>query len=314
LRWRRRETQARVLGFEDASQWTSTSADISLSSVHSEGAHSLQVEQLSGYSTLTSAPLSTLALSGKAISLDALVPSPAPSWLGNITGYLDAPSRNLYGVYLGYQQFASAALGVFQTLHFTIPGYAYTALTTGSYNDLTVRFGLALPEQSAPYLFDNLTFSTCGAAAPVAVSACREITTGGTYALQKDLSSSLDGSACLSIHDASNVELDCAGHRITGPPPLELHNVQGFSVHDCQVLSPRGFFLEVANSSNGKLSNNTLRVPGSTSESAIVDVSNSSALTFDNNTVFGSYQQNYSQKRVQEQSVRPRAPGPFVWQ
>jgi hypothetical protein len=158
--------QTQILKFEDASKWTPTFATVALSTVRTEGSFSLAVTPTSGYSTISSAAISTLPLTGRAITLDVRPPNPPvnPTWFGNVTGYLEAPSRGLSGsfsVYLGYQQIALGAPGVFQTRNFEIPQYAYDALKAGSYTDLRIRFAMALPEESAPYLFDNLTVNTC---------------------------------------------------------------------------------------------------------------------------------------------------------
>src|SRR5258706_6404801 len=192
--------QSATLEFEDASRWTSTFATLSLSSTHTEGAHSVGVQPTSGYSTITSAALSTLPLGGRDFTLDVRTPSPPvnPTWAGNVTGYVDVPSRGVYGAYLGYQNLATTSPGSFQTLHFQIPQYAYDALAAGAYSDMKISFGLALPEGSAPYLFDNMQFNLCPPATQV--SACREITSSGPFALHNDLDSSSGYNTCISIH------------------------------------------------------------------------------------------------------------------
>jgi hypothetical protein len=159
-------TQRQILKFEDATLWTGDLASLANDPVNkTEGTQSVLITQNSGYTTITSAPLTTIPLTGRNITLDVRPPNPPanPTWFGNVTGYLEAPSKGLssFSVYLGYQQIAVASPGTFQTLHFEIPNYAFNALTlNGGYSDLRIRFALSLPE-GASYDFDNTTFDIC---------------------------------------------------------------------------------------------------------------------------------------------------------
>ena len=225
-------TQLSTLNFEDVPRWSATFANLSLSATHSQGASSLAVTPTSGYVTLASVALSTLPLAGRTLTLDVKVPAVPvnPNYIGNITGYLDVPSRGLQGVYLGYQALSQSS--GFQTLSFEIPQQAYNQLSGFSYGDLRIRFGLALPSPSSAYLLDNLNFQqSCPTATPV--NTCREFTAGGAYVLQSDL---IGGGECLNIHDASGVQLDCANHLVSGSPPLR--GDQRAEFFD-QELSPR---------------------------------------------------------------------------
>lgn len=158
--------QTKILKFEDATQWTGNFATLANDTVNkTEGTQSVTLTPTSGYATITSAALTTIPLTGRNVTVDVRPPNPPgnPAWYGNVTAYLEAPSKGLssFSVNLGYQQITVAAPGTFQTLHFEIPHDAYNALTlNGGYSDLRIRFAVSLPEGST-YNFDNVTFDIC---------------------------------------------------------------------------------------------------------------------------------------------------------
>jgi hypothetical protein len=143
---------------------------------------------------------------------------------------------------------------------------------------------------------DFATLTVTSAEAPTAVNACRDITAPGSYRLQADLSAS-GNSACLSIHDTHDVQLDCDGHVLsrntsTGAEALAVNSVQDYSVKNCLI---EGRLIAVKASANGSITKNTL-VPSADAPWgwAVIDVEQSSRMTFDSNTIAaGSYQQLY---------------------
>src|SRR5262249_49468518 len=67
------------------------------------------------------------------------------------------------------------------------------------------------------------------------VKDCGEITSSGCFTLEADLGSGRGAPACLVLHDASNVELDCAGHSISPSPAIAVRKVSGFRIHGCTI-------------------------------------------------------------------------------
>ena len=97
------------------------------------------------------------------------------------------------------------------------------------------------------------------------ITVCREITTPGSYSLAGNLVQppvSTQDAACLAIHDAVQVQLDCRLNTITAASvgiygvPISVTNVRNFSIRNC-TLEGRNWQLLVKNSSNGLIDGNT---------------------------------------------------------
>jgi len=70
------------------------------------------------------------------------------------------------------------------------------------------------------------------------ISGCQEITAAGYYTLTADIHTF--GLACMKIHDAHNVTLDCDGHFINGDfgyTPITVKNVAAFTLTNCSVIN-----------------------------------------------------------------------------
>jgi RHS repeat-associated protein len=149
-----------ILGFENSSQWSTSSGVLASSATHLEGQRSVQVSGVT-YAELTSSPLTTLSSVGPVVGFDISVPNPAGDvwWWGSAAISIDCPSRGLYGRWLGQQQLDGSTLGRFRRVEVVLPDDVKTALTTGSYSDLRVKVILTVPQGSGPYLLDRFTFA-----------------------------------------------------------------------------------------------------------------------------------------------------------
>lgn len=141
------DENARVLGFENANDWSN---DAGLSSQKTEGSSSLAVA-VSGWTEVTSIPLSTLGAVADNLSIDVLLPA-ATTW-GEVRVVLKVPSQGEHYRDLGGVPLADRGAGSFHTLGFSIPADLQAKLAQ-SYSDLTVTVIVNGP--SGQYLLDRL--------------------------------------------------------------------------------------------------------------------------------------------------------------
>lgn len=106
---------------------------------------------------------------------------------------------------------------------------------------------------------------TTTAASPYSITSCRDITSPGVYTITANIAASTD---CLSVHDTTNVDLNCAGHTITaassvsGLTAVSVRNVTGFSLANCNIVMSQpppqlGYALRITDSSHGNVHDNT---------------------------------------------------------
>lgn len=135
----------------------------------------------------------------------------------------------------------------------------------------------------------------------ITLSGCQEITQSGNYMLDRDLTN-LSGQPCLKIHDTTNVNLNCNGHKITenvtqfrDDEALKISNLTNFSIQSCRLqginnteslVSPLKI-LTITNSKNGVIQNNQFT-------KNIFEVNNSQNLSIKNNAFDGWYVQHDS--------------------
>lgn len=128
---------------------------------------------------------------------------------------------------------------------------------------------------------------------PPSISSCGDISTSGDYALTQDITAE---SACITIHDTQNVNLDCQNHTITATystftgegTALHIKNVQNFSIKNCSIqASPTSIGINIFNSNSGTIQNNTIL-------KGYVNVYNTNNLQIANNTFKTHYQQTRS--------------------
>jgi hypothetical protein len=156
-----------VLGFENTQSWSASSGTIATTTVHSQGSAALSVSA-NGYTQLTSAQLSTLSGVSSTLSLD-FRPALSPAW-GQLQISVDAPSRGLYGAYVGQASVQGLPANTFSRLDFAMPPQVQQALS-GSYSDLRIKIALNVAQGSGPLVLDNLRFAgqqpqDCAAGSP----------------------------------------------------------------------------------------------------------------------------------------------------
>ena len=139
------------------------------------------------------------------------------------------------------------------------------------------------------------------------ITQCETITTPGSYVLGDDLSS---GPTCLSILNAHNVRLDCAGHTITSTRNtvtgvIDIESSDNISLTDCSsaqppIVEPDGYVIHPAD----MLINNCQQVRVTQSHIESIDVSGLQNGLFSGNQITGYYRQmNASGVTVSNNSV-----------
>ena len=149
---------AQILGFEDATLWTSSQGVKSASTVHSQGAKSLSVQNF-GFTAVTSSPLATPSGVTPTLQLDVRPPAVLP-W-GQIQMFVSIPSRNVFNAPLNSVPIAGLPSTQFSTMSFPVPAAVITALRQ-SYSDLTFQITVNAPQSSQGFLLDNLRFQDDG--------------------------------------------------------------------------------------------------------------------------------------------------------
>jgi len=91
---------------------------------------------------------------------------------------------------------------------------------------------------------------------PTIISSCGEITKGGRYMLNRNLSTEKD--VCLDIHDTRDIHLDCNNFIVTGLfDSIKITNVQDFSIKFCQIKATGGLnALSISKATKGNIQNN----------------------------------------------------------
>lgn len=98
----------------------------------------------------------------------------------------------------------------------------------------------------------------------IMINSCQEITAPGNYKLVSNIVQTQNypvDKACLSIHDVSNIYIDCDGHKILNSDfILDISNVNYFSIESCEVYAKTfsAAAMRITNSNNGLILNNTV--------------------------------------------------------
>lgn len=150
----------RLLDFEDASLWTMTGGQIAgLSSQYKTSRNFALAVVPGGYSTITSAPISSWGPLDPTLSFDLYLPAGNENlpWAGAIQVFLNCPSRGVYGQYLGQTDLTHVAGGQFQSYSFPIPSGVQTSLNAAYFSDLTIQIVLNVPSgNTGTYYIDKL--------------------------------------------------------------------------------------------------------------------------------------------------------------
>lgn len=145
---------ATVLGFENVADWSVTQGTKSASTASSQGATSLALRNFT-FTTVSSVPLPTLSGVTARIALDLSLPA-SPAW-GQLQLFVNIPSRNVFQALIGTATLAGSPAGSFRSFEFDVPPSLVQTLQT-TYDDLTFRITLNLPQSSQNVLIDNLRF------------------------------------------------------------------------------------------------------------------------------------------------------------
>jgi hypothetical protein len=150
------------LGFESISGWSSP--QVVLSSVANpvtQGLRSLQIGTAPGSVDVVSASFSAaLAPQGATrMIVDLWVPSnqPNPTFFGNLTAIISAPSAGVNAVNVGTLALTSRPTNAFSQFEFNLPTAVRSALD-GSATDVSVKLVLAVNAGSGPWYIDNVRF------------------------------------------------------------------------------------------------------------------------------------------------------------
>jgi len=125
------------------------------------------------------------------------------------------------------------------------------------------------------------------------IASCQEVTESGNYVLDQDLADGEDKTdTCFSIHDVSDIMIDCNNHSIfsskVSTRPIDLVNVNNFTIKNCKISAGNSGASQdkvtgdiyIDNSNDGIISNNTI-------ENYQIWTSNTRNVQFKNNTVIG---------------------------
>jgi RHS repeat-associated protein len=154
-----------VLGFEDASGWstTTTGATLVRSTSHDQGSFSLELHPSSsnGNAPITSVALGKPSTVSQKLAFDILLPTqqPNPSWYGTAQIYLNCPSRNVSNAFLAQIELTGKPLNTWTTLTFPVADAVLAQLLNAGYSDLKVTVVVNVPvPTTGVYRLDNLRF------------------------------------------------------------------------------------------------------------------------------------------------------------
>jgi hypothetical protein len=149
-------TDVRILGFENAADWTISSGSLQTTSDHVQGSAALAAFPIN-YALIESAPLSDLPAASGNVSLRLKLPvqQPNPYWFGDVQMFVNLPSRGIYNQYLGIKLLTGSPTGQFLPVAFDLPPHVLAAVRQTPYNDLRLRIALNVPTgASGPYVLD----------------------------------------------------------------------------------------------------------------------------------------------------------------
>ncbi len=159
---------ARALSFEQpTTDWTASGLNLQQGNLFVDGQHSAEVTIVNNGGMLTSVPLSSLGPISSTVTLQVRLPAYVASttWQGQVALHLNSPTAGVFTQYFGPAAFSNSSTGVFHQVQFTLPPAIQSALSTATYNDLTVGIELDFgpnPNPNAgfsdPFYIDKLDF------------------------------------------------------------------------------------------------------------------------------------------------------------
>ena len=156
------KTLPEFMGFDDPqAPWTSSNANVSLTTTNkTQGTSALQVKG-SGYMTIQSPVFNTtdFGVYSNQVSYDVWIPAvqPNPSWIGQTQLLVDLPAAGINNQYVGAQELTPLKLGAWNTVTFTLPQNVVTALA-GDYPNMQFTIVLNVNATTQPFLLDNFRF------------------------------------------------------------------------------------------------------------------------------------------------------------
>ncbi|WP_437752126.1 hypothetical protein [Sorangium sp. So ce1389] len=152
-----------VLGFEKANLWTSSQAQLSLTTGWvTEGIQALRIKTPNAWNQVKSAPFSTAGLTpvGNKLKLDFFTSpvQPNPSWLGTLVVLISIPSAGIHNQFVGTTNLSPANQNAFAPVTFTLAAPTVTALNA-SPSDVSLTIELNVNPGSGPYVVDNVRFT-----------------------------------------------------------------------------------------------------------------------------------------------------------
>ena len=149
-----------ALGFERLLYWSASDAQLSSSTLHTNGSFSLAVQD-GGYLPIRSLPLALGPLESavRRIAFDLHLPTqqPNPFWIGASQRFVTIPSANLFNAYLGQVELTPLPLGRFSKLSFDLPAAVRTALARAR-SDVRITIVLNVNQGSGTHYVDHLRF------------------------------------------------------------------------------------------------------------------------------------------------------------
>jgi hypothetical protein len=153
--------RARLFGFEDPMQWTTSSATLSLvTSPVTQGCGALGIAG-SGYIPITGAAFTAGGLSlSPALSVDLFIPNNQPNqfYLGALQMYLSCPSVGSNNQYIGQVELTGKPQNQYSTLRFPLPA-AVTQTLQRAPDDCFWSFALNVNNTGKTWSLDNLRFT-----------------------------------------------------------------------------------------------------------------------------------------------------------
>jgi hypothetical protein len=159
-----------IMGFETPAGWiaesSSPSTIVSSTTTRTQGSFAYALSNPANLVTITSLPVASTATAlagvgnlGAIFEVDVSLPIQQgnPVNPGSLQLFISCRSRQLNNVLVGKADFNGFRVGIYNTIKFPISADVGSALSGGSFNDLTFQFQLHSPGTGAgTYLFDNL--------------------------------------------------------------------------------------------------------------------------------------------------------------
>jgi hypothetical protein len=128
-------------------------------------------------------------------------------------------------------------------------------IATVSNAGLVTGRGFGTATISAAY--QTLTATASLSVSQSTIAACQSITQPGSYTLPADVNAAGPGTTCITIQ-ASNVQLDCQGHAVTGD--VRVVNGVNDSVTNCRIMVQDDFGLFASGSRQFSATNNVVEI------------------------------------------------------